>query len=566
MKGFKILSLTEFVSARHSQTPGYAKSRVEVRLKMSGRNGYFQLINKDDGLYLKIVDAELGGQPVIFDEINRYLSDVKIYDYDKIAVGRALGTIKDIIEVKLTPTLITPQNERFIFDVSENRLYVQGRFYPPMNKGTLLSKEDIVQTLTQAGIKYGIDEAAINLFIKDRKYCTDYILAKGAQAVQGKDAVITYHFNTDLSHKPRTNEDGSVDFHHLDTISHCRKGDLLATLVPADPGIPGTDVFGNTIRPNRVVNRVLRHGNNIHVSEDGLQMFSDVDGHVALTDDRVFVSDTYNIPADVGASTGDVDYDGNVLVKGNVLTGYTVKARGDIEVLGVVEGAYLEAGGQIVLRRGMQGMNKGILKANSNIVSKFIENAEVIAGGYVSTESIMHSNVSALGDIIVGGKRGFVSGCKLKSGTMISVKTAGSDMGSATLLEVGIDPRISEEFRELEKELTIMAEEKEKLIQALNMLRKRITPGAPVSKEIREILKQVTQKNVQLEAQTKVKKSRYEALRAQMENNTSGIIKVQDTIHPGTKIVISNVTYYVKDAVQHSRFVRDRADIKIIPY
>lgn len=533
---------------------------------MSGRNGYFQLISKDDGTYLKIFEAVLGGQSVIFDEINRYLNNIRIYDYDKIAVGKALNELQGTVEVKLMPAILSTQDELLTVEILEERHYAKGRFYPPSNKGNLLTKEDIIQTLSKAGIRYGVDETAINLFLKDRKYCTDYILAKATPAIQGHDAAITYHFNTDLSQKPKTNEDGSVDFHHLDTISHCRKGDLLATLAPADHGKPGIDVCGNVIRPNKVINHILRHGNNIHLSEDGHKMFSDVDGHVTLTDDRVFVSDTYNIPADVGASTGDVDYDGNVVVKGNVLTGYTVKAKGDIEVYGVVEGAYLEAGGQIVLRRGMQGMNKGTLKANNNIVSKFIENAEVFAGGYVSTESIMHSNVSAQGDILVGGRRGFVSGGKLRSGTMISVKTAGSDMGTSTLLEVGIDPRISEEFRELEKKLALMNEDKEKLVQALNVIRKKVTSGASIGNEVKEYLKQVTQKNILLETKLKEVRRRYDTLSVQMENNTTGMIKIQDTVYPGTKVVISNVTYYVKDAIVHCRFVRDKADIKMVPY
>ena len=139
------------------------------------------------------------------------------------------------------------------------------------------------------------------------------------------------------------------------------------------------------------------------MSEDGLRLYSEVSGHVSLTDGRVFVSDTYEVAADVDSSTGDIDYEGNVVVRGNVITGFTVKAKGDIEVYGVVEGAYIEAEGQIILRRGMQGMNKGILKANGNIITKFIENAEVIAGGYINTDSIMHSKVSAKGDIVVGG-------------------------------------------------------------------------------------------------------------------------------------------------------------------
>jgi uncharacterized protein (DUF342 family) len=532
---------------------------------MAGRNGYFQLLTKVDGTYLKIFEAEEGGEPLYYEEISNYLMDKKIYEYDKIAIGRALTLVKDSIEVKLTSAVISSIDEYMKVQISEERISAQARFYPPTNNGKLITKDDIVSGLVRAGVKYGLDEQTINRFLTDRNYCTDYVLAKATPPLQGHDASITYHFNTDLTLKPKRNDDGSVDFHQLDMISHCNKDDLLATLIPVDLGKPGIDVCGNIIRPNKVSNRVMRHGNKIYVSEDGLRMYSEVDGHVSLTDGRVFVSDTYEVHADVDASTGDIVYDGNVVIKGNVITGFSVIAKGDIEVNGVVEGAYIEAGGQIVLKRGMQGMNKGILRANGNIITKFLENAEVIAGGYVSTESILHSKVSAKGDIIVGGRRGFVTGGEIRSGSLISVKTAGSQMGTTTLLEVGIDPKILEEFRDLEKRLANMIADKEKLAQALIMFRKKMTMGVQITEEKKEYLKQVTQNNIMLEAQIKEARKRYEDLRIEVENNSTGAIKVSDIVYPGTKLVISNVVHFVRELTHHSKFIRDRADIKVLP-
>lgn len=532
---------------------------------MESRNGYFQLVTKADGLYIKLFEAVENGDKVAYDEISNYLADCKIYEFDKIAIGRALSSLNGTAEVKISNATFGSIDESIMIYLDEEKMYAKGRFYPPSDGGRSITKDDIINELVKARIKYGLDEEVINDFLLDKHYCTDYILAKATPAVQGSDAVITYHFNTDLTLKPKRNEDGTVDFHRLNMISCCNKGDLLATLTPMDPGKPGIDVCGNILRPLKVNNCVLRHGNKIHLSEDGLKMFSDVDGHVTLTDGRVFVSDTYEVAADVDASTGDIEYEGNVVVKGNVITGYSVKAKGDIEVNGVVEGSYLEAGGQIILKRGMQGMNKGILKANGNIITKFIENAEVYAGGYVSTESILHSKVAAKGDVVVGGKRGFVTGGEIRSGTMISVKTAGSQMGNLTLLEVGIDPQVVTEFRELEKSLVNMKEEKEKLSQALALFRKKMTMGVKLTPEKQGYLKQVTQNNILLETQLKEALRRYEDLKIEMENNTSGMIKVSDVVYPGTKIVISNVIYFVRDMIHYSKFIRDRADIKIIP-
>lgn len=533
---------------------------------MSGKNGFFQLLIKNNGTYIMLYDHEPGGKPILYDELNNYLIDKKIYEYDKSALGKALANLKgDTVEIKLMNAIIYPQDESVKVTVSEDRMMAKARFYPPTNNGSLLNKEDIIAAMVKAGIKFGTLEENINQFLIDRRYCTDYILAKAMPAVPGRDAVITYHFNTDRTQKPKTNEDGSVDFHTLDMISHCRKGDVLATMSPVDYGKPGLDICGNVIRPNKVNNRVLRHGNKITMSEDGLTLFSEVDGHVTLTDGRVFVSDTYDIAADVDTSTGDIVYDGNVVVKGNVITGFSIHAKGDVEVYGVVEGAYIEAGGQIILRRGMQGMNKGVLKAAGNIVTKFIENAEVISGGYITTESILHSKVSAKGDITLGGRRGFVTGGEIRSGTMIQVKTAGSQMGTNTLLEVGIDPRILEESRELEKQIIMLESDKEKIVQVVSLMRKKMQGGMNLTADKLESLKQATQTNISIEAQLKEVGARLDELRMDMEGNATGTIKIQDTVFPGTKIVISNIVYHVREKIQHSKFSRDRADIKVSP-
>lgn len=533
---------------------------------MKGKNGYFQLNIKEDGTYLIIHEAEAGGEAVFYDEISMYLFDNKIYEFDKIAIGRALTLVSGMTEVKILPTMIDRINESVSITLDVDKMFATARFYPASNHGAAIKKDEIVHALVAAGVKYGVDETAIDDFLSHKRYCTDYILAKATPVTQGKDAQITYYFNTDLTMKPKRNEDGSVDFHQLDTISHCNKGDLLATLTPMDNGKPGIDVCGNIIRPLKVSNKILRHGKNIYLSEDGLSMYSGVSGHVSLTDNRVFVSDIYEVAANVDASTGDIIYEGNIVIRGNVINGFSVRARGNIEVEGVVEGAYLEAGGQIILKRGMQGMNKGVLRAHGNIVTKFLENAEVYAGGYISTESILHSRVSAKGDIIVGGKRGFVTGGEIRSATMISVKTAGSSMGTTTLLEVGIDPAIIQEYRELEKKISLMMKDKEKLVQALAIIRKKLDMGAALDKEKKDLLMQITKNNITLETELKESRKRWEELRLEMDNaNSSGVIKVSESVYPGTKIVISNVVYFVREETKYSKFIRDRADIKVLP-
>ena len=69
----------------------------------------------------------------------------------------------------------------------------------------------------------------------------------------------------------------------------------------------------------------------------------DISGHVILENDKIFVSNVLEL-VNVDNSTGDIDYEGDVVVNGNVLAGFTVKATGDITVSGIVEGATVIAG------------------------------------------------------------------------------------------------------------------------------------------------------------------------------------------------------------------------------
>lgn len=528
------------------------------------KNGYCGVVSKVDGLYLYVVPAVDGGKAVSFDDVDEYLTKLKV-PYNRDSVVSFIMSITERKELKISDLpRNNPDNEAVVVKVESDRMFVKGKFYPPTMGGGLLSREDIVAVLIANGVKFGVCDDEIDKFLTEREYCKEYMLAKALAPEEGKNAVITYYFNTDTNKKPQTNDDGSVDFHKLDNISHIRKDDLLASLDPAVDGKPGLDVAGAVIRQQKVIRKVLKHGNKVRMSEDGLKMYSEVDGHVSLVDDKVFVSDNYEVATDVGPSTGDIEYDGNITVKGNVVSGYTVRARGDIIVEGVVEAATLFAMGQIILKRGIQGGTKGKLHADGNIVSKFIENAEVYSGGYIQTESIMHSNIMCRGDVIVGGKKGFITGGEIHSGSMISAKMAGNTMGTRTLLEVGIDPAVIDEYRELEKNIPAMTEESEKINQLLLAYAKKIKAGEKFDARVVLSIKDSSARKKQLDEDIETNKERYAKLQKDIENSDGGTVKIMDIIYPGCRIIISNVSYFIKNEIQHSRFIRDKADIKIM--
>lgn len=531
------------------------------------KSAHVKLNVRPNGTFLTLYPPEEGGRGLIIDEVEAYLDKVILGGYEKVIVREELKKpLLSVREVLIKKEQIPPVNETVIVYISGERLVVRGRFFPPSEGGRLLDRDDIVSEMVRSGVKYGVVEANISEFISNRQYSESIVLAEATKQVEGSDAEIIFYFNTDLTQKPRVNEDGSVDFHHLDMISSVSAGDLLAELKPAVQGKPGIDVCGGLLRPVKVKQKILRVGKNIKLSEDGLKAYSEVNGHATVEGEQIFVSNMYEVPANVDTSTGDIEYEGNVLVHGNVLAGFSITAKGDIVVEGVVEGANLKSGGHIILKRGIQGMDRGVLQANGNVISRFIESATVEAGGYVSADAIMHSNVSAKGDISVDGKKGFITGGVIRSGSMVSAKTIGSSMGTSTSIEVGIEPAIITEYHELGKELENVKDEQEKNLQVLMALAKRIKLGEKLPPDK---LLQFKKANEAKDRMTKYEEEiveRMRVLKESIDNYEGGVVKVSSVAHPGVKLTISNAVYYVKNEISYCRFVKAEGDVKIESY
>lgn len=532
---------------------------------MRYKNGFFQLLHKQDGTYLKFFPPVLGGHDIDINDVMYYLHHIKLEEFDTKELKKAIDNIKDKpTEYKISKEKVYQENEYMKLDINRGKTQVVARFYPPSNNGKLITRQEIMSDLEHNGVRHGIIERNIDIYLKARQFCTDFVIAKATKPIQGKNAEIIYHFDVDKISKPTIKEDGSVDFHMVDNINHIEAGALLATLQPAQMGKPGIDISGEPIKQAKVNVKTLKHGHNIHLSEDGLKMYSDVAGHVQLTGDKVFVSNTYEVPADVSTSTGDISYDGNVHVKGNVITGFKIEAKGDIIVDGVVEGATLIAGGQIILRRGIQGMNRGVLQADHDIVTKFIENSEVYAGGSVTTDAIMHSTVEAKGEVVSTGKRGLIIGGSIRAEQNISMKEAGSTMGTKTLLEIGMDPSLLEEYQSLDKQIVSMTEEIEKYNKTIGVYANKVKKGEKLPDDKRKQY-EIAKKSVELLRQNiENAELRSEELREEMEEHNRGRIKVSGVVYPGVKVTINNANYFVRNETRRIQFVKDRSVIKTV--
>jgi uncharacterized protein (DUF342 family) len=523
-------------------------------------NGYFQLVITPKGTGIKVFAPTDGGEPLNVNDVRDYLEDRKI-QYDVVVLNDAV-TKADASVVIISEAQIMPEREGCKFDVSKDRMTVTAFFYPPSEGGELMTENEVLNSLAYRKIVYGVQKDAIHNFFEHREYCKEIVVAQGDPVKQGQNARIELHFNANLRAKPTLKEDGSVDYFHLNLINNVEAGQLLATLHPEVMGTPGTNVYGESIKPAAVKSAFIKYGKNTVLSEDKLTLTAETSGHVTVKEGKITVSDVLTLE-NVDVSTGNIDYEGSVVVKGVVASNFSVKAGSNIVVKGIVEGATLEAGADVILECGAKA--GGNIKAGGNVVTKFIENATIMAKGSISSECILHSTVASGTEINVTGKRGFIAGGKVSAADKISAKVLGSEMGANTIIEVGADPQLKVRLKDLQKEIAAANKNIEGIKPTIDGFTKMLKAGAKFTPDQVANAKKLIELNKNLTAQIERDSEEYSVLMEKLADSKDAVVIVEGTAYPGTTVNIGELSMIVKKPVQYSRFVVREGDVRLAP-
>ncbi|MDK2809311.1 MAG: uncharacterized protein PWR27_20 [Petroclostridium sp.] len=519
---------------------------------------------RKDGVFLTILPFTQSGTILDVTDILNFIEKKQIKNYNKDVILEAFEK-SDGLEYKIAEA----QGEFIInatikVKVSDNKMKATIVVIPPEG-GAMLSSKEIISILNNEKIVFGLDYNTIDTISKFPVYNQEILIAQGIEPVNGENGRMEYHFELSKDRTPKLLEDGRVDFRQLDLIENVHAGDVLITAIPPTPGTPGKNVFGEEVPaiPGKPV--VLPKGKNVEISEDGQKLLASIDGQVVVADKKVNVYAIYEVSGNVDNSVGNIDFVGNVVVKGNVLTGFSIEAGGTVEVQGVVEGAVIKAKGDIILHRGMQGLNKGVLVAGGSIVSKYIEHSNLTAAGDIKCEAIMHSNVQCGGTLELGGKKGLIVGGTAKARKEIIAKVVGSPMATVTELEVGADPAQRERYKALKEEIATTEGEIKKADQAIELL-KKLEALNKLDDAKRVILMKSIKTKLYLSNKLNKLKNEFVEIERKLDEEGNGKIKVQNIIYPGVKITIGSSMMYVKENIKYATLYRDGAEIRIGQY
>ena len=563
--------------------------------------GYLFEFNQD-GVFLTVYPSESGGVAFELADMRQILKDYNVFEYDITILARAvremsgepvklaesftppkksedtlaeldaLANLGDLSDLGITlddltgskPKADSPASEdvkygRVMIDVSRDRMTATARIELHNNE-VMPTTEQVLAALKERGVVFGIDEDVITEGILSGE---KFIVAQGIPPTNGEDAYIDRKFDLGEKGRPKKNEYDQVDYRNLNLFVLAKKGDMLAIRIPQTQGRPGKDVFGNDVAAKHGRPVPLPVGRNVKVVDDEC-IVAEIDGQIIDDGKRISVDPRLDIKGDVGMKTGNIDFDGSVNIGGNVETGFIVKATGDITIKGMISGAHVE-GRNVNVTGGVNGMNRGRVKAIEDVRIAFAENADVEAGGTISVADVaLHSTLKAGKRIVVEGKSGQIVGGLAASGEEIKATLIGNPAGVITKLAVGVNPSLQEKYQRVCQDYIEAKKRLQQVTRALNTLGKIDVNQLPPER-VKQITA-LTKSQFPLAGQVKRDETIIRKLDEELRRLKDGKVRVSGTIYPGVRMTINSVMKNIQSETAHCMFTIKGDDIEMVPF
>jgi hypothetical protein len=358
-----------------------------------------------------------------------------------IRIGGVKSVDQDTLEAERPERPdIDLENLPFTIEISPDGMEA---FLEAGNVSAGISRDQIDAALNRDGICHGLIEENMQMILREWPKVFRVLVAQGIPPENGTDAQLRMVKQYKDSLAPKITEEGHVDFKRLDLIEPIEAGEVLQVRVPPTEGRPGYDVFGKVIKPEPGADVRLSKGANTTVSNDGTKLLSSVGGFLEIkSNGLITVRPVYMVNGDVAYSTGIIEYKGDVVVKGDVRSGFAVIAGGDVQIRGAVEDAEVIAGGNVIINGGINSSGVAHVKAGGDVKVGFVKHGNIVAGGsvYIKIESI-GSRIHAGGDVEVTRPDGRIIGGEITLGGWMTVPVLGSHKGPPLLLRFEGDPK-----------------------------------------------------------------------------------------------------------------------------
>lgn len=433
-------------------------------------------------------------------------------------------------------------------------------FTRPENGGMDMTVDKIMKALDENFISYGILEDDIKLAVEQKRYNENICAAKWTPPEDGIDGVIQYFFNKDKHVAPVEDENGVVDYKNLGLVNNIISGTPIAEISMPTEGTPGMDITGKRV-PQRVGTPAkFNVGTGTQLVNNDTEIVAALDGNLVFKNGAFVVEEKIVINGDVDVSSGNIDFIGDILIKGGVFEGFRVASKRNISIMGLVTNAEIIASGDISVKIGV--INSKV-QSKANVKVGFCENSNITADGTVESPSFVGGEVFA-GDKIIASGKGVMVGGKYTALNGVEASVIGSENYTKTLITLGNNAVLSEERERLEKENATMEEQADQLAKILLTLAEYAKKGK-LSPERDQMQTDARRNRLRLLNSIRANQKRIAEIEEALKLTQNLSVDVKRMVYPGVTLRINSSVHKVNAVQNRVKAVVRGGDIAFVP-
>ncbi len=337
-----------------------AKDDVE-ELNKKELDGFIKSENGE--IFVK--DPEEGGKPAIIystEKVKIFVNgneivSTEVYSKDKITflitdskeaerhlnITTSQDKLEGYISIDYCPKDIIKLRNLTARNVFIPELEISEQKFPPK-----YTAEEIKNEIWKNGIKFGIIDENIKNCIELEKV-DKVLVAKGEKPIDGTDDTLEFMFEINKGKKFYEDKNGNVDFRSVGEVSCVEQGKVLAIKRLGQEGKDGMSILGIALKHNAGKKITLKVGDGCEIKNENTVIASRA-GEPSYSSNKFFVHSVHEIATDVDLKVGNIHFNGDVIIHGEVKEGMIVEAGHNINVDKNVDGSTLISKGDTSVR------------------------------------------------------------------------------------------------------------------------------------------------------------------------------------------------------------------------
>lgn len=429
--------------------------------------------------------------------------------------------------------------------------------------GREVTFEDAMEELKRRGVVNGIDEPHIKKIVEERVFNVPMCVATATLPKKGANGYVNFRFDKEHKLKPHQNEFGIADYRELNAIVPIHKNEIIADIVLPEAGTAGVNIYGQEIPPEPGEPAKITLGKNTLVTTDGTKIVAGCDGHIVYGGGSFQVEEAVTIKTDLDMSVGNINFFGDVHIKGNVMEGFSVNAGRNVKIDGSVFSGEITAGGDVTI---VGGCINSKVTCDGNADIGFCENAEIFTKGNLESKQFAFCNAFCYGALTAKTSTGVIMGGKLTSMHDVTAGVFGSRKYTPTDIYIGDGSVLFLRKREAEADLKESIRIFDSAIKNLAFLKqRRVAQGGELTEAQQRQYRTETQNKLFHGLRKAEIQEQIDKLEEDIRNKDTLSAICTGTIYPGVKFTINFLTLEIPDVTARSRVTIVEDKLQIIP-